>query len=68
MTAVYRNATIYKDGILSVRNVTVREGMSGPVVRSIQQCLQKLKLYDEKIDGVFDASRTAPQRSKKESS
>ena len=37
-----------------IRNVTVKEGMSGPVVRSIQQCLQKLKLYDEKIDGVFD--------------
>ena len=26
MSAVYRNATIYKDGVLSVRNVTVREG------------------------------------------
>ena len=38
----------------TARNVTVKEGMSGPVVRSIQQCLQKLKLYDEKIDGVFD--------------
>ena len=38
----------------TARNVTVREGMSGPVVRSIQQCLQKLKLYGEKIDGVFD--------------
>ena len=35
-------------------NVDVREGMSGPVVRSIQQCLQKLKLYDDRIDGIFD--------------
>lgn len=38
----------------TARNVAVREGMSGPVVRSIQQDLKKLKLYDEKIDGVFD--------------
>ena len=38
----------------TARNVPVREGMSGPVVRSIQQSLQKLRLYDEKIDGVFD--------------
>ena len=38
----------------TARNVPVKEGMSGPVVRSIQQCLQKMKLYDEKIDGVFD--------------
>jgi len=38
----------------TARNVAVKEGMSGPVVRSIQQCLQKMKLYDEKIDGVFD--------------
>ena len=38
----------------TARNVPVKEGMSGPVVRSIQECLQKLKLYDEKIDGVFD--------------
>ena len=38
----------------TARNVPVREGMSGPVVRSIQQCLQKLKLYDGNIDGVFD--------------
>ena len=34
--------------------MAVKEGMSGPVVRSIQQDLKKLKLYDEKIDGVFD--------------
>ena len=38
----------------TAQNVAVKEGMSGPVVRSIQQCLQKMKLYDEKIDGVFD--------------
>ncbi|MBQ6121832.1 MAG: SH3 domain-containing protein [Clostridia bacterium] len=38
----------------TARNVAVKEGMSGPVVRSIQQDLKKLKLYDEKIDGVFD--------------
>ena len=38
----------------TARNVAVREGMSGPVVRSIQQDLKKLKLYDDKIDGVFD--------------
>ena len=38
----------------TARNVPVKEGMSGPVVRSIQQCLQKLKLYDGKNDGVFD--------------
>ena len=38
----------------TARNVAVKEGMSGPVVRSIQESLQKMKLYDEKIDGVFD--------------
>jgi len=35
-------------------NVDVGDGMSGPVGRSIQQCLQKLKLYDDRIDGIFD--------------
>ena len=38
----------------TARNVAVKEGMSGPVVRSIQESLQKMKLYNEKIDGVFD--------------
>lgn len=38
----------------TAQNVAVREGMSGPVVRNIQQYLRKLKLYGEKIDGVFD--------------
>ena len=50
----FLEALMDDDQAPTARNVSVREGMSGPVVRSIQQCLQKLKLYDEKIDGVFD--------------
>ena len=38
----------------TARNVAVKEGMSGPVVRSIQERLRAMKLYNEKIDGVFD--------------
>jgi len=50
----FLEALMDDDQAPTARNVAVREGMSGPVVRSIQQCLQKLKLYDERIDGVFD--------------
>lgn len=39
-------------------NVTLEEGMSGPVVRNMQQYLAQLKLYDGAIDGVFDVDVT----------
>ena len=38
----------------TAENVPVKEGMSGPVVRNMQQYLQTLRLYDGAIDGVFD--------------
>lgn len=38
----------------TAQNVPVKEGMSGPVVRNMQQYLKTLKLYDGAIDGVFD--------------
>ena len=38
----------------TAQNVPVQEGMSGPVVRNMQQYLQDLRLYDGAIDGVFD--------------
>lgn len=47
-------AEIYADDAPTAQNVTVQEGMSGPVVRNMQQYLQTLRLYDGAIDGVFD--------------
>jgi len=35
-------------------NVPLTEGMSGPVVRNMQQYLTNLRLYDGAMDGVFD--------------
>lgn len=37
---------------------TLSEGMSGPAVRSLQQMLASLGLYNGNIDGVFDAEIT----------
>ncbi|MBR1820376.1 MAG: SH3 domain-containing protein [Clostridia bacterium] len=46
---------IYSDEAPTATNVTLEEGMSGPVVRNVQQQLADLKLYDgAAIDGVFD--------------
>ena len=45
---------IYSDDAPTAQNVTVEEGMSGPVVRNMQQYLQNLGLYDGALDGVFD--------------
>lgn len=46
---------IYSDAAPTATNVTLQEGMSGPVVRIVQQQLADLKLYDgDAIDGVFD--------------
>ena len=46
---------IYSDQAPTATNVTLQEGMSGPVVRKVQQQLADLKLYDPNaIDGVFD--------------
>lgn len=52
-------SAILDDGTApTAQNVTLREGMSGPVVRNMQQHLQTLKLYDGAIDGVFDVDVT----------
>ena len=45
---------IYSNAAPTAANVTLEEGMSGPVVRNVQQQLADLKLYDAPIDGVFD--------------
>ncbi len=45
---------IYSSDAPTDTNVTVSQGMSGPVVRKMQQQLTDLKLYDSDIDGVFD--------------
>ena len=46
---------IYSDQAPTATNVTLEEGMSGPVVRNVQQQLADLRLYDGgAIDGVFD--------------
>ena len=52
-TSEFREA-IYADDAPTAQDVTVQEGMSGPVVRNIQQALADLRLYDGAIDGVFD--------------
>ncbi len=47
-------SVIYSDAAPIDTNVTIEEGMSGPVVRKVQQQLTDLQLYDSAIDGVFD--------------
>ena len=48
-------SVIYSDAAPIDTNVTLEEGMSGPVVRKVQQQLADLQLYDgDAIDGVFD--------------
>ena len=54
---------IYADDAPTAQNVTVQEGMSGPVVLNMQRYLQILKLYDGALDGVFDVDvRQAAQK------
>ncbi len=45
---------IYADNAPTAQNVTVEQGMSGPVVLDMQKSLAKLKLYEGAMDGVFD--------------
>lgn len=53
-TAEFQDA-IYSNDAPTAQNVTVEQGMSGPVVLNMQKSLAKLKLYDGAMDGVFDA-------------
>ena len=47
--------TIYSDAAPTDSNVPLSEGMSGPVVRKVQQQMADLSLYDANaVDGVFD--------------
>ena len=50
----FQAAVMNDEGAPIAQNVPLQEGMSGPVVRNMQQYLQALKLYDGPIDGVFD--------------
>ena len=52
--ADFQQAIMDDDQAPTAMNVAVQEGMSGPVVRSMQQYLQDLQLYDGAIDGVYD--------------
>lgn len=49
---------INSDDAPSSTIATLSEGMTGPAVRSLQQMLTSLGLYDGNIDGVFDAELT----------
>ncbi|MBQ3424470.1 MAG: peptidoglycan-binding protein [Clostridia bacterium] len=44
------------------QNVPMQEGMSGPVVRNMQQYLRSLELYEGDIDGVYDVDVTEAVR------
>lgn len=50
---------IYSQEAPSAMNVTLKEGMSGPAVRSLQENLKRLYLYDGDTDGVFDVDVSA---------
>lgn len=45
---------IYSSDAPVAMNVTLKEGMSGPAVRNLQQNLQALQLYSGDVDGVYD--------------
>lgn len=45
---------IYASDAPSAMNVTLEEGMSGPAVKSLQNNLAALKLYDGDMHGVYD--------------
>ena len=45
---------IYSDDAPVAMNVPLKEGMSGPAVRSLQQDLAVLRLYEGSCDGVYD--------------
>lgn len=53
-TQEFQQTVMNDDEAPTAQNVPLEEGMSGPVVRDMQECLQALKLYDGAIDGVFD--------------
>ena len=45
---------IYSQDAPSAMNVTLTEGSSGPAVRSLQENLTTLRLYEDDVDGVYD--------------
>ena len=53
-TLEFQEAVMDDESAPTAQNVPLQEGMSGPVVKNMQQCLQTLKLYDGALDGVFD--------------
>ena len=53
-TLEFQDAIMDDETAPTAQNVPVTEGMSGPVVRNVQQYLKNLKLYDGATDGVFD--------------
>ena len=46
--------TIFAGDAPTATEVTINEGMSGPIVRNLQTYLQTLCLYDGEIDGIYD--------------
>ncbi|MBR6767107.1 MAG: SH3 domain-containing protein, partial [Clostridia bacterium] len=45
---------IYAEDAPTAMNVTLSEGMNGPVVKKLQENLSVLKLYEGNIDGIYD--------------
>ena len=45
---------LYASDAPSAMNVTITEGMSGPLVRSLQENLAALELYTGEIDSIYD--------------
>ena len=52
-TMAFQNAILSSDAP-SAMNVMLTEGMSGPAVRSLQESLATLRIYDGDVDSVFD--------------
>lgn len=46
--------TIFSSDAPTAMEVTITEGMSGPIVRNLQTNLQTLCLYEGDIDGIYD--------------
>ena len=53
-TVEFQQTLLDDEAAPTAQNVPLQEGMSGPVVKNMQACLQALKLYDGALDGVFD--------------
>ncbi len=51
-------ALIYSDDAPTSMNVSLSEGMNGPVVKNLQENLATLRLYEGDIDGVYDVDVT----------